>query len=49
MNSFFPNVINEWNKPDIKITNITSPTLESRIIGGVGIMGGWVGEGWTLQ
>ena len=24
MNSFFPNVINEWNKLDIKITNITS-------------------------
>ena len=24
MNSFFPNVKNEWNKLDIKITNITS-------------------------
>ena len=23
MNSFFPNVINEWNKSDIKITKIT--------------------------
>ena len=24
MNSFFPSVINEWNKLDIKITNVTS-------------------------
>ena len=24
MNSFFPNVVNKWNKLDIKITNIAS-------------------------
>ena len=33
MNSFFPNVINEWNKLDIKITNIAlHNTFESSIL-----------------
>ena len=27
MNSFFPNIVNEWNKRDVKITNATSQYL----------------------
>ena len=27
MNSFFPNIVNEWNKLDVKITNTTSQYL----------------------